>query len=104
MFVAVWQALRVDRGANEAAQGMVLYAILALVAGALIWLNPAALIVAFEGPVWLFAGPMMAIFLLSLVSIQLRDHLDAYRRVVAVPASAGIAVVGAYWFIERVFL
>ncbi len=104
MFVAVWQALRVDRGANEAAQGMVLYAILALVAGALIWLNPAALIVAFEGPVWLFAGPMMAIFLLSLVSIQLRDHLDAYRRIVAVPASAGIAVVGAYWFIERVFL
>ncbi len=27
-----------------------------------------------------------------------------YRRAIAVPASAGIAVVGAYWFVERAFL
>jgi hypothetical protein len=32
------------------------------------------------------------------------DQLDAYRRYVAVPASAVIALVGAYWFVERVFL
>lgn len=27
-----------------------------------------------------------------------------YRPVIAIPASAGIALVGAYWFVERVFL
>lgn len=104
MFLCVWQALRVDRGENEAAQGFVLYGVLIAAAAALIWLNPTALATALEAPTWLFAAPLLAIFALCAGSIQLRDHVDAYRRIVAVPASAAIAFVGAYWFIERVFL
>lgn len=104
MFLCVWQALRVDRGENEAAQGFALYGVLAAAAAALIWLNPDMISAAIEGPTWLFAGPLLAIFLLCTGSIQFRDHVAAYRKLVAVPASAAIAVVGAYWFIERVFL
>ena len=104
MFLAVWQALRIDRGQNEAAQGKVLYLVLAAVAGALIWLNPTALSTAIEGPTWVFGAPLLAVFLLCFVSIQFRDRVDAYRKIVAIPASIAIAVVGAYWFIERVFL
>ena len=104
MFLCVWQALRVDRGANEAYQGKVLYAVLAAAAAALIWLDPVAIATAIENPTWVFAGPLLAIFILSFISIQVRDQVDAYRRIVAIPASIAIAIVGAYWFIERVFL
>ncbi len=104
VFACVWQALRVDRGANEAQQGKVLYLVLAAIAGALIWLDPVGLQTVIEGPTWLFAAPLMAIFLLCLGSIQFRDQIDAYRRIVAVPASLAIAFIGAYWVIERVFL
>jgi len=104
MFLCVWQALRVDRGENEAAQGFVVYGILIAAAAILIWLKPVGLSGAFEAPVWLFAAPLLAIFALCVGAIQLRDHVDAYRRMVAIPVSAAIAFVGAYWFIERVFL
>jgi hypothetical protein len=104
MFLCVWQALRVDRGANEAYQGKVLYIILAAVAGVLMYLNPTALQALIEGPTWVFAAPLMGIFLLCLASIQFRDKIDSYRRIVAIPASLAIAAVGAYWVIERVFL
>ena len=104
MFLCVWQALRVDRGMNEAAQGKILYLVLAAVAGALLWLNPVGLQALIEGPTWVFAAPLLLVFLLCLASIQFRDQIDAYRRIVAIPASIGIAVIGAYWFIERVFL
>ena len=104
MFLCVWQALRVDRGANEAARGKILYVALAVLAGVLLWLNPVSLQTLIEGPTWVFAAPLLLVFLLCLASIQLRDQPDAYRRIVAIPASVGIAVIGAYWFIERVFL
>uniref|UniRef100_UPI003F6B5A8C HupE/UreJ family protein n=1 Tax=Yoonia sp. TaxID=2212373 RepID=UPI003F6B5A8C len=104
MFLCVWQALRVDRGQNEATQGFILYGLLGAVAITLIALNPAALQSLAEAPVWIFAGPLLAIFILSAVSIGLRDQVDAYRRIVAVPASVAIAAVGTYWFVERVFL
>ena len=104
MFLCVWQALRVDRGENEAAQGFVLYGVLIAATGVLIWLNPTMIQVGTENPTWLFAAPLLVIFALCMGSIQMRDHLDAFRRIVAVPASASIAFVGAYWFIERVFL
>lgn len=104
MFLCVWQAVRVDRGANEANRGLALYAALFAVAVALAVLNPAALVVAFENPVWVFAGPLAAVFVLCAASIQFRDHIDGYRRFVAVPCSVAIAAVGAYWVIERVFL
>ena len=101
MFLCVWQALRVDRGRNEASQGIAVYAVLLAVALALIALNPAGLVTALENPVWLFAGPLAAIFVLCLASISLRDQQEAYRRLVAVPASVAIAAVGLYWFVER---
>ncbi len=104
MFLCVWQALRVDRGENEVGQGFALYAVLLVAAGALIALNPAGLAEAVESPVWLFAAPLAAVFVLCMMSIQFRDQLEAYRRFVAIPCSLAIAVVGAYWFVERVFL
>lgn len=104
MFVFVWQALRIDRGANEAGRGFAVYLALLVSALALSVLNPPALVAALENPVWIFGGPLAALFALCMASIQLRDQPDAYRRLVAVPASVAIAVVGAYWVIERVFL
>ncbi|KJZ20163.1 membrane protein [Loktanella sp. S4079] len=104
MFLCVWQALRIDRGANEANQGFALYAVLLIAAVALSILNPSGLQTLAEGPVWLFTGPLALIFVLCIGSIQLRDQVDAFRRIVAIPASIAIAVIGAYWFIERVFL
>lgn len=38
-----------------------------------------------------------------LVGVWFR-HKDWYRRRIVVPASAGIALVGTYWFVQRVFL
>lgn len=104
MFVCVWQALRIDRGKNEAGQGLALYAVLTVIAIALALLNPQTLVLALENPVWLFAAPLAAVFVLCAVSIQLRDHVDGYRVYVAIPCSVAIAAVGAYWFVERVFL
>ncbi|PRY75053.1 HupE/UreJ protein [Yoonia maritima] len=104
MFVCVWQALRVDRGANEVGQGFALYAVLLIAALALAVLNPAPLQTLIEGPVWVFAAPLAMVFALCAASIHFRDRVDAYRRLVAIPASVAIAAVGAYWFVERVFL
>ena len=104
MFLCVWQVVRIDRGANEVGQGFAVYAVLLVAAIALAALNPAGLAGALENHVWLFAGPLAAIFALSMAAIHFRDHQEAYRRLVAVPASVAIACVGAYWFVERVFL
>ena len=101
MFLCVWQALRVDRGANEVNQGFAIYAVLLIAALALAALNPAVLVVALENPVWLFAVPLAGVFVLSIASIQMRDQQEAYRRIVAVPCSVAIAAVGLYWFVER---
>ncbi|MEJ6401982.1 HupE/UreJ family protein [Yoonia sp. 2307UL14-13] len=104
MFLCVWQALRIDRGANEVNQGFAVYAVLLIIALALMALEPAALVTILENPVWLFAGPLAAVFILCIASIQFRDRLDAYRQFVAIPASIAIAFVGAYWVYERIFL
>ena len=62
-------------------------------------------ITAVEGvPLVTFLAPLAVLSFLCLLSVHFRDHLSAYRRIVAVPASAAIAVVGAFWFVERVFL
>ena len=104
MFLCVWQAIRIDRGANEVAQGFALYGVLFAAAVALIALNPPMLVALLENPVWVFAAPLAAIFALSALSIAMRDQIDAYRRIVTIPASAAIAAVGAFWVVERVFL
>ena len=104
MFLCVWQALRVDRGSNESYRGRVLYVILAAISAALVWFSPIAISAAIENPTWLLAIPLLVIFLLCLASIQFRDHVDAYRKIVAIPASVAIAFIGAYWFVERTLL
>ena len=104
VFLIVWQAIRVDEGQNEATRGFALYGVLMAVAIGVIALDPPALAAALDGPVWMFFGPLLALFVLCAASIGLRDHVAAYRRMVAVPASVFIGVIGAYWFVERVFL
>ncbi|MFT4699563.1 MAG: hypothetical protein ACI9ND_002488 [Yoonia sp.] len=104
MFLAVWQAIRVDRGKNEATQGIAVYAVLIVATIALIVWNPAGLSEALGSPMLIFLAPMLAVFALCMASVALRDHIDAYRRIVSIPASVFIAVVGTYWFVERVFL
>ncbi|MEJ6398270.1 HupE/UreJ family protein [Yoonia sp. 208BN28-4] len=104
MFLAVWQAIRVDRGENEVFQAKALYGVLMLVTLALLWLDPTALSEALENPSYVFLAPMLAIFALCFASISFRDHLAAFRRTVAIPASVFIALVGAYWFLERTVL
>lgn len=104
MFLFVWQALRIDQGANEAGRGFAIYLAMTVSAVALIVLNPPALVEALENPVWIFGVPLAALGALCMASIQLRDQQEAYRRLVAIPASLAIAAVGAYWVIERVFL
>ena len=75
-----------------------------LVTFGLIWLDPAALSTALENPSLVFLGPLLAVLFLCFASVTFRDQMDAYRRIVSVPASVFIAVIGAYWFVERVFL
>ncbi len=104
MFLYIWQALRIDRGRNEAGRGFAIYLALLVSAVALSVLNPATLVTALENPVWVFGAPLAGIFALCMLSIQMRDQQDAFRRIVAIPASLAIAVVGSYWFVERVFL
>jgi hypothetical protein len=104
MFLAVWQAIRVDRGENEARQGMAIYAVLVTATLALMMWDPAGLSAVLENPSVVFLAPMLMVFGLCFTAIVLRDHLDAYRRIVSIPASVFIAVVGIYWFVERVFL
>jgi hypothetical protein len=103
-FLAVWQAIRIDRGENEVAQGRAVYGVLILATVALIALDPPGLAAALENPSLVFLAPMLAIFTLCFAAISFRDHLEAYRRIVSIPASVFIGIVGAYWFVERVFL
>jgi len=102
MFLLVWQALRIDRGANEAGRGFAIYLAVLVSGVALSLLNPPGMVRIVENPVWLFAAPLAAVAALCMASIQLRDQPDAYRRLVAVPCSVAIAFVGAYWMVERV--
>jgi len=104
MFLCVWQAIRIDRGENEAGQALGLYAVLSLVAVAWIVVEPAWLAEALENPAYIFAGPLLAVFVMCGLSVVARDQVEAYRRIVSIPASVFIALVGVYWVIERVFL
>ena len=110
-FLCVWLALRVDRGENLAHPAEAIYAVLFLVAaGIAVWSYtspetlPDFLVVPDDVPTWIFAGPLAALFALSGLSCYMRDEVGSYRRFVAVPASAAIAVVGLWWVIERTLL
>ncbi|MFP7570590.1 HupE/UreJ family protein [Marivita sp. S2033] len=104
-FLLVWYALKVDRGEAAVAPAQGLYGVLAVIFAALgVLLDTPAFQDFMGASAMIFFWPLAALSVLCAISATLVDHLDAYRRYVAVPASAAIALVGAYWFIERVFL
>lgn len=110
MFVCVWQALRVARGQGDPASARWLYMGLAAVSVLLCFVPMPAVAALLEAPVYVFLVPLALVFIGCMFSVQSRDTIDtdadhtAYRRCVAVPASCLIALIGAYWFVERVFL
>ncbi len=102
-FFCIWQAVRVDEGANEQGRAKWLYAALAVVAAGLALLAWQTGGVVDDVPLYVFLGPMAALFVLCWISVKNRDQIEAFRRIVATPASVAIAIVGAYWFVQRVF-
>jgi hypothetical protein len=104
-FVLVWVALRVDALKMTERSGQVFYGILALSFVALSFLaNGAGFTQTMGTTAPVFLIPLAGLSLLCLLSVVNVDKLDSFRSYVAVPASAAIALVGAYWFVERVFL
>lgn len=104
MFLCVWQALRVARGEGGTQGAKMFYVgmtVLALLLCVVPMPNVADML---EAPVPLFLVPLALVFTACFLSIQFRQTAEPFRRFVAIPASVGIAVIGAYWFVERVFL
>ena len=104
-FLLVVLAQRIDALKVDPRTGQVVYGVVALSFVALGFL--------LNGPVFadlmgagapVFLWPLAALCALCFLSASFVARLHAYRRFVAVPASAAIAFVGAYWFVERVFL
>lgn len=104
-FILVWLAIRVDRGEADVAPAQGVYGTLAVVFFGLgLAMNTPGFQDAMGAPAMVFFWPLAALSVLCAVSATRVDQLDAYRRFVAIPCSAAIAAVGAYWFVERVFL
>ena len=104
-FLLVWVALRVDGLEMTERTGQVFYGILAVSFVVLSFLaNGAGFTQTMGTAAPVFLIPLAGLSLLCLLSVIKVDRLDAYRTYVATPASAAIALVGAYWFVERVFL
>lgn len=104
MFLCVWQALRVARGEGGVQGAKMLYVGLTVLALVLCLVPMPAVVQMLEAPVPLFLVPLALVFTACFLSVQFRQTAEPFRRFVAIPASVGIAVVGAYWFVERVFL
>jgi len=108
MFFFVWQTVRIDRGENEVARGLGLYGFFGVIGLGLLGMNAADVptvlgdpIQILDMPALLFALTATVMAVLCIIAIALRDHLESYRRFVAVPASFVIAAIGLYWFFER---
>lgn len=104
-FALVRTAQRVDIGEVNPRTGQVSYGVLALAFFALgFLLNQPWFSDAMGATAPVFLWPLAAISVCCGLAAYNVDNLDAYRRFVAVPASVGIALVGTWWFVERVFL
>jgi hypothetical protein len=104
-FLLVWLVLRVDRGEMAVAPAQGIYAALAVAfVGLGFALNTDGINEMMGASTLVFFLPLAALCGLCILAATLVDQLEAYRRYVAIPASAAIALVGAYWFVERVFL
>ncbi|SNR40164.1 HupE/UreJ family protein [Puniceibacterium sediminis] len=104
-FLLVWMALRVDENEVPEHTGQAFYTVLALAFVALGWLLDGPGFVSVMGaPAPVFLWPLAMVSLFCVLSATHVDRLEAYRTYVAIPVSVGIALVGFYWFVERVFL
>ncbi|GAA4229960.1 hypothetical protein GGQ68_001648 [Sagittula marina] len=104
-FLLVVLAQRVDEMKADQRTAQVVYGLLSIafvLAGFL--LNGPGFTQTMGASAPVFLWPLAGLSLLCLASAHFVDHINAYRRIVAVPASCAIACVGAYWFVERVFL
>ena len=101
----VWAVHRVERFELDIRTGQIVYGVMTLgfVALGLVLNTPALNDLLGTAP-WVFFLPLAGLTLACAVAVTQIDDLSAYRTYVAVPASLGIALVGAYWFVERVFL
>lgn len=104
-FLLVFLAQRVDAGRTDLRTGQVVYGILALGFVALGFvLNGPGFTETMGAGAPVFLWPLAGLSVLCLLSATFVSDVRAYRHFVAVPASLAIACVGAYWFVERVFL
>lgn len=104
-FLLVYLAQRVDSGRTDLRTGQVVYGVLALGFVALGFvLSEPGFLAGMGAGAPIFLWPLAGLSLLCLLSATFVDHVHAYRHFVALPASGAIACVGAYWFVERVFL
>lgn len=103
-FALVIGAYRCDGKTGPNALAIGVYGVLsALFAGLSMGLAGPELVNWLEVPAPIIFVPMLALSLLCLASVWAPTRDGAFRRWVAQPASAGIALVGVYWVIERVF-
>ena len=104
-FLIGWIALRVDALEMTERTGQVFYGVLTLIFIVMAFLMKGT---GFETyvdlPAPAFFLPLAFLSALCILSATNVDKLEAYRNYVAIPASCFIALVGAYWFVERVFL
>lgn len=104
-FLLVVLAQRVDEGDVHPQTGQVFYVVMAVVLGmAAVLLDGPGFQEVMGAGAPVFLVPLILVSLCCLVSATLVDHMNAYRRYVVYPASLAIAAVGAFWFVERVFL
>ncbi|MCL3882650.1 HupE/UreJ family protein [Marivita sp. GX14005] len=104
-FGLVWYALKVDRGEGDVTKAQFLYVLLVIGFAALGPLLDGPMFRdAMGAPAPMIFWPLAGLAALCAISATLVDQLGAYRRFTARPASAVIALIGAWWFIERTFL
>lgn len=105
VFILVFIALRVDRGEvreEPAYFGYLGLSVVMLAIAFLAWQSGVQ--GPYEADITVFGMAFAVLLALCALSVMRVDELDSYRRYVAVPASVLIGLVGAYWFVERVFL
>ncbi len=104
-FLLVVLAQRVDEGRVDVRTGQIAYGVLAVAfALAGFVLNGPAFAQTMGAGAPVFLWPMAALSVGCLLSARYIDDVRAYRHFVVMPASLAIAAVGAWWFVERVFL
>ncbi|MGB1209501.1 MAG: HupE/UreJ family protein, partial [Paracoccaceae bacterium] len=106
IFLLVWVALMVDRRRIDKLVGQGVYAALALTFVALRFIldTPSYAEQMGDGPEAFFV-PLAFVAMLCFYAVSRVETVqDPYRKLVAIPCSIGIALIGVFWVIERVFL